>query len=470
MTDRWPWQERGLHELSRGKRALFMPYGAGKSRVALEYALTLDSNKPRWVIFCKPHNVNSWLKQINTWTSEAIHVSLVYGTREERERTYEQLDSQDTREAPWVAIIPYSVLVVDAARIVPWLEEAQPSCIIADESTSFKTHTTRTAKLMVDLSFRVVEVPRIIMTGNPIPESKTEIWPQFQVAYGPKISSIWGRTLYQFLRRYFVRTDYGYQLKMSMEEAYQEQLNNFCVALSSDEKDQLKTVVGSQERYLIEYYSLMPAQVKALEDLFRDWELVFEDGNYVEYDWVTTLWVKAQQICDGFVYRDDNKIEWLVKPERSPKLLLCREVLEQLFNERADRKVVIWTHLRALRNELIKILNNSAVDCVYDNEPPSLRAFEDPEGPQIIVLPVEASEGMNELVVADSMIFFGNTFSSEKRDQAERRLLRPGQKAPWVNIIDLCAPRARDEAIITALQSKRFNSGLASAYYNALRR
>ena len=69
-------------------------------------------------------------------------------------------------------------------------------------------------------------------------------------------------------------------------------------------------------------------------------------------------------------------------------------------------------------------------------------------------MPIDVSEGFNELAVADTAIFFSNDFSQEKRNQAEGRLPRPNNPADMVFHIDLASQDGRDLEVVTALQSK----------------
>ena len=69
-------------------------------------------------------------------------------------------------------------------------------------------------------------------------------------------------------------------------------------------------------------------------------------------------------------------------------------------------------------------------------------------------MPAQTSQGFNELVLADTNIFFSNVYSSELRDQAEKRINRLGQTNKVIQHIDLCSPRQEDIEIVTALQTK----------------
>ena len=181
---------------------------------------------------------------------------------------------------------------------------------------------------------------------------------------------------------------------------------------------------------------------------------------YQEYNYILQVMQKAQQIASGFYYTRELRTT-PTDLRHNPKLDLLVELITELLGEDPNRQIIIW---RAYRHEdnLISdrlILHNlshvigpdrHALGCFAPLLTHSLTA-----PPSIIIMPIQTSEGFNELIGADTNIFYSNSYSQNSRAQAEARINRQGQASSIVTHIDLCTPGGADEAIVIALQSKQ---------------
>ena len=84
----------------------------------------------------------------------------------------------------------------------------------------------------------------------------------------------------------------------------------------------------------------------------------------------------------------------------------------------------------------------------------------------VITMPINMSQGLNELVAADTNIFYSNSYSQETRSQAQARSNRLGQTSDFINHIDLCSPDMIDYEIVTALQGKNLTSARLDTIVN----
>jgi hypothetical protein len=219
--------------------------------------------------------------------------------------------------------------------------------------------------------------------------------------------------------------------------------------------ESMRSVAGfPTANYIIEEFDIEKPQKDALVELFDDWALTYEE-QVDEYNYIMTLQMKAQQICSGFFIQQDGSVALLVTQAKNNKVIALYDIVHQLMDEKAARKIIVWRKFVAETVLIERQLQEFG--CVIGPDEESLEIFMKDPGIHIIIMPVDCSQGFNELAVADTSIFFSNSYSVDSRTQAEARIERQGQKANHVTHIDLCTRIHRDREIITMLQAKDFS-------------
>tara|TARA_Y100000310_G_C20523290_1_gene734761 strand:+ start:1 stop:1062 length:1062 start_codon:yes stop_codon:yes gene_type:complete len=323
-----------------------------------------------------------------------------------------------------------------------------PSSIIFDESTTIANPKAAITKAALAIH-REFNVPSICLAGNPMPENPRQLWAQFEAAY---VTNPLGLSYYQFLRRWFIKVQYGYVLKHNQEDNFQRLLDRWSCSMTESEYALLSKKKGiPYNQYILEYYNLQPEQQSLLEQLFSEWELPDSSDQIETYNYVITLMQKAQEICSGFYY-DSNKEPVYFPLAPNPKVELLRSIIEDLIKEDPLSKIVVW---RAYKEE--DLILRDALDNFHVMTGPDYKAlacFESYSAPNILIMPVQCSQGLNELAVASTQIFFSNSFSQEMRNQAVARLERMGNPHSFVRTIDLSSHTGRDAEVIAALWAK----------------
>jgi SNF2 family DNA or RNA helicase len=196
----------------------------------------------------------------------------------------------------------------------------------------------------------------------------------------------------------------------------------------------------------------------------------------MEFKYIIALLNKAQQICSGMYYykhmketkelvypegedsfcspvlKEERLVQEIVPLKDNPKAQLASQIIADLIAERRDRKIIVWYKYNFERSLLSDLLE--AYQPLLGPDEDALEAFMADPTKRIILMPVDCSEGFNELLVASVDIYFSNSFSISARKQAEARIDRPGQKSDTVVHIDLSSSDARDAEVIAAIQSK----------------
>lgn len=176
------------------------------------------------------------------------------------------------------------------------------------------------------------------------------------------------------------------------------------------------------------------------------------------------LTTKLQQIASGFYINtrttmtDDGKEikeKNTITLEDNPKLRLLIQILN---NIPSDKKVIIWAHyiraLELIRSAIEKAFGSDKyLTCWGDSDAfDQIQKFKDPQYRFLIGNQQKMGHGHN-IQFSNYQIFFCNPYSYIKRDQAEGRQYRKGQKLS-VTAIDVMARSTIDELVLKALDKK----------------
>ena len=445
-------QDCAVEALLDGKFGVFLPYGLGKSRTTLLWAAASTPTYPHLVVLCKRRNVRTWRVQCETWWPCNTTITEVVGTKPQRANILTSLVRVKGALNYKLTLVPYTILFRDKEILRRALSCANVTHLCADESTSIKNPKAKTTKAALWLS-KHLDVSAIALSGNPTPEGLHEIWSQFQFA-SPS-NNPFPSTYYRFLQEWFVRNDFGHwTIQLYRERDFITLLEMYAVWMSEKDANTLRRDLGiPASQYIVEYYTLTQPQTDALKQLNEEWALACVDtSRVITYNYILQINMKAQQICGGFFYDEEKNPQVLIPTLQNPKIKLLINLVVDLLRERDTRNIIIWSKF-AYERTLIYNALFPYVGVFIGPNADAISQFYHAEG-ACILMPVDCAQGFNELVSADTNIFFSNDFSAEKRTQAEKRIERPGQKSSVVLQIDLASSSGKDLEIILALQGK----------------
>jgi hypothetical protein len=320
----------------------------------------------------------------------------------------------------------------------------------------------------------------MILSGKPMPEAPFEIWSQYEFCY-PRRNPL-GQTYYTFLNRWFIKAGHDWALRLDRRDEFYQVVGRHCLEFDLRDLEEWRKVVGVNDaRYLIETYEESSEQRNLLDYMYENWALprtleildtedeyddcdqgVIGDVGDIEFNYTMSLQSKARQIASGFYYTPEGDV---VELRHNPKLALLGGLVEDLIREKPNRAIVVWQLYKAERPQLLDLFERIGVHAVLGPSPEALAQFAT-KAAQAIIMPATSTQGFNELVRADTNIFYSSPYSTELREQAESRLVRIGQTSEVVNHIDLCSPRLIDRDIITALQTKSLSTARLKAIFN----
>jgi hypothetical protein len=457
----------------QGKRLLELWYGGGKCLLAVEFAQArfeerkrehklTPSNSCIALLFCKANN-------ILTWRLELLKRFPMYQLIENPTKA----SRESIPAGPYILLFQHHLVAPRLALVMDLIKVHNPCTLILDESTAIKNPSTKISEAFHTIAERSLP-PRIGLTGNAIPESPREIWSQFQFVYGS--ANPLGPSYYAFRRRWFISDGYGWHLDHSKRDTFFTLLTRYTCTLNAETMPLYKSFLSQfSVQPIVELYTESPEQRRLLDYLYSNWALPRDPdpalaaqiqenfspslealSSDIEMNHTMAVLSKAQQISSGFYYDEEKRVHYL---KHNPKLAQLVEIVHQLFIEKPDRQIIVWSALIAEREPILNALTQAGYRATCGTTEENLLAFCHPEPTkrtQIIIARVAASHGLNELANADTAIFFSNAYSQELRNQAATRNTEARQHHPVVSIIDLCGSAQRDLEIVTSLQAKNF--------------
>jgi SNF2 family DNA or RNA helicase len=358
------------------------------------------------------------------------------------------------RIAPVAYVVPHHLLykLLDMPQFVS--DVADADLLIMDESTAIKNAGTRVAKSAQKIAgivrYNNGDGRCIICTGRPCPESYTEIWSQFNFAFGSDKNPL-GSSYYTFLRHWFVKGDWNYALDLQKESEFLSIIGRHSLTFTDEMGKEFQTKLGiSRELYCVERCTLSQPQIDLVTTLRSTWSL-----DNMDFAYTMQILQKHQQITSGFYYTHQHKPVWL---SPNPKMDLLLDMLRALFAD-GHRKIVVWTHYSAEYDLILHTLTNTAwnpaelVVTYASKSPGSMEEFSITNQRAVIVSGEATAAGINYFSCADVDIFYSNGYKQEIRDQEEARIRRLGQQSSTIMHMDLCTDSI-DSDIVAALQAK----------------
>lgn len=418
--------------------------GLGKTICALSAIdyLIYSSFEVNKVLVIAPLRVarSVWPDEIKKWdhTSHLTYVVAV-GPAKERERAvFKKVDMViiNRENVEWLIS-----MILDRKQAWPF------DMIVIDESSSFKTHSTKRFKA---LKKATVITSRIIeLTGTPAPNGLLDLWAQI---YLLDSGSRLGKTITTYRNRYFIpdkrnaTTIFSYALRYGADKEIYKQVDDISISLRAKDYIKLPTRTDNIIRLNLE-----PDAAKAYLVMERDCVLKLRDAERNGDATViamnkAALLSKLLQISNGAVYNDFSMpcgVSWV----HDTKLDALEEIIE--LNE--GKPVLVYYTFLHDKDRILKRfekLNPRVLDTTDD-----INAWNAGKIRLLVAHPASAGHGLNLQAGGNIIVWFGLTWSLELFQQANARLYRQGQEQAVI-IHYLVIADSVDEDVMAALQKK----------------
>ena len=441
-------QSRIVNLLTTNPRAYcFAGMGTGKTAAAIwsaEYLRQLGLVRKILVVCPKTILYAAWHNDLRDLLPNGLHdVRILDGSRDARLKRLQSGGVYHVTNYEGVCMLTQE------------LHDQQYDLIIVDESTAYKTYTTKRWKAL-----RAVvrdEAWMWALTGTPCPQGPEDAYGQARLLTpwtAPRTVSLWRDqtmiTISKFIRR--PKADWHDKVHAILQPA---------IRISKEEAAlNLPPKVSS-----FRDVPLSKGQADALALLKKDYQVRFNNGELaVTAANAAVLFVKMQQIFTGAVYADaerntdtatvgekvlavlDNKAreEALVDVIRETQANVDEEAMLAGGSPVAG-KTLVFVPFRHAAARIAQVLTAEGIThAVINGDTPGaqrgeiLRQFQTLPDPQVIVaIPNAFSHGVTA-TAASTIVWYGAPTRTEVYLQANNRIDRPGQ-TQHMNIIHLCS-------------------------------
>ncbi|MEG2869953.1 MAG: DEAD/DEAH box helicase [Clostridium sp.] len=417
------------------KLGLFLDMGLGKTVTTLSAVKELKCNRflVRKVLVIAPKKVaeGTWTREKDKWEhTRILRVSQVLGSQVKRIRALNT---------------PADVYIINRENVV-WLVDHYRNSwpfdmVVVDESSSFKSHTSKRFKALASVSPRIERL--VELTGTPSPNGLNDLWSQvFLLDGGERL----GKKYNQFREHYFDPGDrgnnvvYNYKAKPGSEESILEKISDICISMKAEDYLQLPDIT----------YHEIPVELdaksqKAYQEMERKMVLELPDEEEISVTSAAALSNKLLQLANGAVYDEDHNFHEV----HNCKLEAFLELVESL----RGKLVLVFYNFKHDRIRLLKALEKSKLRIRELKIPQDEDDWNNREIDILLTHPASSAYGLNLQQGGNHVIWFGLTWNYEQYTQANKRLHRQGQEEKVI-IHHLVCSGTRDEDVMQALQKK----------------
>lgn len=418
-----------------GKAGLFMAPGTGKTITAIRYA----SRFKHVLVICRRDDFLTWQQEL------------------EQECEPEPIKIDSAKDIKKLGSHKWTLVTYGLCRnekVYKKLREFGFSIIVADEAHSIKRAKSAQTKKVLALSRYVNR--RVALTGSPLTNSLQDVW---SLAFFIDGGLTFGTKWWGFMKRFFLKlrppAPPKWTIKRGADAEIMRLLKRIAIHVHEDDVLRLPPI-----RRVMKAVPMTPQQKRAASQVIDEWEYEIANGELVEINHVVVKVSKLRQIAGGFLYppkvggKSQGPTVWF----KSNKLAYLKSLVNDEL--KSKRKIVIWAAFAAEIESIRQALSPNQCVVYYgsDREQKVLARKEFVSNPRVRVFIGQADSGvgMNDLVVADTAIYYSNSDRVVSRQQSERRIRRIGsERHKAITYYDLLTEGSLDVKIYNAVHEKK---------------
>lgn len=388
------YQQKIVDEQYEDSKALFMQMGTGKTFVSM--GMYLKSGCSKLLVVCLATKVDDWIHDLeNEIDLEPI------GLNKTRKKNLENInDDVET------LVVSFESSWRLADELLEWVDE--DTYIIVDESHKIKNPSSKVGKFAQKLGKKTSF--KTILTGTPQSRGYIDYYNQFyflgylemnQTAFKKRYAIT---KLMQYGTGPMFQEIIGYQNTDELDEMIHRHSVYYDRDLSDDELPTEQVInIPSYPKY---------------RKISKDKVYEFEDGSLEIYDTLGAGMMLQRQLASGYIAKNGN-LEVLDKT----KINWTRDFLEGY----SGRVVIFYNYnaeLIQLKRLMVKLKRPYSE---YNGSDKNLSSFKLYDNAVVLANYGSASTGINDLVIASTMIMYSLTTSYIDFEQAKKRIDRLGQ-------------------------------------------
>jgi len=423
-----PYQEKAVQFVKDNpKSALWIDMGLGKTVSTLTALAELKrDNEIGKTLIVAPLRVatHTWPTEISNWSHIDLRYTVIAG--KSAAKRSEALD-EDT-----------DLHIINRENI-PWLVEQfgqrwPYDCVVIDESSSFKSHTSKRWKSLRKV---IGKVKRMIqLTGTPAPNALLELWPQmYLLDKGERLENSRGKFLSKYCTLVGNPQWNQWAVKPDRADAIHKAVADVVLRMKADDYIDLPKRID-----VTVPVTLPPKARKIYEDMKRDFLVAYDGGEILSVNAAVQI-NKLLQIANGNLYTEDGDFLNI----HSAKLDALREIVDSTN----EPLLVAYSY----KSDLEILMREFPDAVVIDNDNAVLDRWNNGDIPILLAHPASAGHGLNLQKGGSLIVWYGLSWSLELYQQFNARLHRQGQTKP-VRVLHILAENTADNAVLTVLAEK----------------
>lgn len=437
-------QKIGLEWTKRfNEHGMFWDMGTGKTRTAIETFILKKKQRlvSKALVVCPAGTmVEKWCDEVHKW-SDFVAIPLVGPRQKKIEAFEEQAD----------------FYVINYESIKSLQEEFENRIdnkwmIIADETSKIKNVNADRTKALLSIS-RLAKV-KITLNGTPVTQGPADLFTQFLFLDN---GASFGLSYDRFIAKYFFLQGYRKipkhgsleEIKSIVFEKSTRFLKEECIDIPA-------------KMYDIRKVELTPTMKEKYDQMVRYFIMKIESEGgvgIVKAPIVLVQLLRLSQITSGFASDTSGNI---IDFEDQPKL----EALEEIFQEAnlmngSGNKMVVWSRFQHDVEKIMKLCKNMNIKAVdlygktpIPQRPINVKQFETDDTTKVLCGTPDTGGLGIDLIAANCVTYYSNSYSLLHRLQSEDRTHRSGQSRK-VQYIDLLANKTVDTSIYQILRQKK---------------
>jgi superfamily II DNA or RNA helicase len=392
--------------------------GTGKTMPSIQLIL---EHEPPYLVICRRDDYLTWRLELE---AEGVDLNTVHFVQSGQDLFY------DGHRSIW------TVLTWDLFRndnVSSWVKSIPFTIVAGDEIHTIKRWEAQRTKSSIRATRHIPH--RIGMTGTPITNELKDVFSQCLFIDD---GATFGDNEWKFLNKYYLQdkqhTSKGEQighgkwfLKRKSKEEIKAKLESVSFAVHEDEVLKLPP-----PKHVMKSAPMSGMQRRLYDMVVDEWELeLLADNRIIELNQVVTKLQKLKQIASGFVYDDEHNARHL----RCPKLDMLYDMLkdEDYFGN-TPKLVIACAHSAEIERIAGMLVNMGRHPVTYYGEVSAKQRDENKHAfatdPLVtdFVSQADRLTGMNELICADTLVYFSNSLKVVSRQQGMRRVRRKGSE------------------------------------------
>lgn len=433
---------------------LTLDMGSGKSLLVLMLLLYRKQRgeKPKAIVFV-PYitSVLTWMEQVEEHAPQLRIVPLLGASQENLAALQTDGDLFVACYQSAVAMVTETIFNKKKQRNQWQLTAAQVREYFAgfDTIVMDEIHKCQSASSLTYRMCRAISAQcewAFGLTGTPFGRDPAALWPQyFLIDFGETL----GPTL-EFFKSVFFKQGYNYwggyefTFKKKLMPDLRRMLKNRSIHYAIDELHDMPKLVR-----VLRHLPAPPDSEGYCKAALAQINEAIKGKGQGAYRAVENSYLRLRQLSSGFMTlrgEDNDKVQ--VQFDENPKLEALIDLIEAMPS---DSKMVVFHHFvytnELISAELTKLKIGHARIWGKARDPiGQLRKFKADANCRVLVINVRSGSSSLNLQNANYLVFFEQPDNPIDRQQAERRVWRPGQ-AKRVLVYDLLVRKTKDHAL-----------------------